>query len=67
VGQVIIAAARTRRCAWNSTRAALGRYGIGFDEVRAAITGANVNVPKGRHRRPNAVWEIQTNDPTLRR
>jgi multidrug efflux pump len=62
VGQVIIGGGSNPAVRVELNPTALGRYGIGFDEVRAAITGANVNVPKGRIEGPNAVWEIQTND-----
>ena len=40
----------------------MASYGIGFDDVRAAITSSNVNIPKGRIENGNAVWEIRTND-----
>ena len=42
---------------------ALYKYGIGFEDVRAALAGANANRPKGvgRGRRPR-YWQIDAND-----
>ena len=62
VGQVIIGGGSNPAVRVELNPDALGRYGIGFDEVRTAITSANVNVPKGRIENAGTVWEIQTND-----
>ena len=47
VGQVLLAARRCQRYAWNSTPQALFKYGIGLEDVRAALAAANANSPKG--------------------
>ncbi|MGB7567540.1 MAG: multidrug efflux RND transporter permease subunit [Chitinivibrionales bacterium] len=62
VGQVIVGGGSSPAVRVELNPAALGRLGIGFEDVRAAITGANVNVPKGRVEGAGNVWEIQTND-----
>ena len=41
------AAARCPPCASNSTRTRLFKYGIGLEDVRAALAAANANAPKG--------------------
>ena len=45
------AAARCRRCASSSIPQALYKYGIGLEDVRAALASANAHSPKGAHRR----------------
>ncbi len=41
------AAARCRRCGSSSTRPRCSNYGIGLEDVRAALAAANANRPKG--------------------
>ena len=54
IGQVRSAAARCRRCGSSSIPSALFKYGIGLEDVRAALAAANANTPEGldRRRRP---------------
>jgi multidrug efflux pump len=40
----------------------LKQYGIGLEDVRAAVTAANVNRPKGYLEEGAKRWEIQVND-----
>ncbi|MFA7279889.1 MAG: efflux RND transporter permease subunit [Sterolibacterium sp.] len=41
---------------------ALDKYGIGFEEVRAALAGANANRPKGALEDEGRHWQIGAND-----
>ncbi len=41
---------------------ALARYGIGLEDVRAAIAAANANRPKGVIDGGDQRWQIYTND-----
>ena len=41
---------------------ALYKYGIGFEEVRAALAGANANRPKGAVEDGGRYWQIDAND-----
>jgi multidrug efflux pump len=43
----------------------LNRLGIGFDEVRNAITATNVNRPKGYLEAGDRHWQVQANDQAL--
>ena len=56
------AAARCRRCASSSNPTALNKYGIGFDDVRAALAAANANRPKGSVEDGDRHWQIYAND-----
>ena len=52
-----------RRCASNSNRTALIKYGIGLEDVRAALAAANANSPKGSiEDGDRATVQIYTND-----
>jgi multidrug efflux pump len=41
---------------------ALFKYGIGMEDVRAALAGANANAPKGALEAGDLHWQIYTND-----
>jgi multidrug efflux pump len=41
---------------------ALNKYGIGLEEVRTALAGANANVPKGHFADATRTWTIDAND-----
>ena len=41
---------------------ALHQYGIGFEDVRAALAGANANRPKGAVEDAGSYWQIDAND-----
>jgi multidrug efflux pump len=41
---------------------ALNKYGIGLEDVRTALAGANANVPKGHFADPTRTWTIDDND-----
>ena len=59
------AAARCRRCASSSIPSALFKYGIGLEDVRAALASANANTPEGldRRRRGSATRSTPTTRP----
>ena len=56
------AAARCRRCASSSIRGALFNYGIGLEDVRAALAAANANSPKGAIEDGDCHYQIYAND-----
>ena len=62
VGQVIVGGARCRRCASSSIRRRLFKYGIGLEDVRAALASANANSPKGAIDDGDRRFQIYTND-----
>ena len=44
----------------------LNKYGIGFEQVRSVLGGANANVPKGHFTDGPRLWEIGANDQILK-
>ncbi len=44
----------------------LNKYGIGFESVRSALSGANANVPKGHFSDGPNMWEVGANDQILK-
>jgi multidrug efflux pump len=62
VGQVLVGGGSNPAVRVELNPAALARYGIGIDEVRSAIAGANSNLPKGQLENDEKSWEIRTND-----
>src|ERR1019366_8147383 len=40
----------------------LDKYGIGLEQVRTVLSGANVNTPKGHFSDGHNMWEIGAND-----
>jgi len=43
----------------------LNKYDIGFETIRAALAGANANVPKGHFSHGAQMWQIGANDQLL--
>src|ERR1700680_946112 len=41
---------------------ALNKYGIGLEEVRSVLSGANANTPKGHFSDGHRMWEVGAND-----
>ena len=66
VGQVTVGGSALPgvRLELNPTK--LNKYGIGFETVRSAISGANANVPKGHFSDGNTMWEVGANDQLLK-
>jgi multidrug efflux pump len=44
----------------------LNKYGIGFEQVRSVLSGANANIPKGHFSDGPRLWEIGANDQILK-
>jgi multidrug efflux pump len=57
-----LAAARCLPCASSSIRSALFKYGIGLEDVRAALAAANANSPKGALQEDGRRFQLYTND-----
>ncbi len=66
VGQVIVGGSALPGVRVDLNPGALGRYGIGLDEVRTALAAANANRPKGEVARGNDAWTIATTDQLLK-
>ena len=62
VGQVTVGGASLPAVRVELNPAALNKYAIGFDEVRAAINATNVNRPKGVVEDGDKQWQIYAND-----
>ena len=62
VGEVTSAAARCRRCASSSIPTRSFKYGIGLEDVRAALAAANANSPKGAIELGRSHYQIYAND-----
>ncbi len=62
VGQVIVGGSALPgvRVELNPTR--LNKYGIGFEQVRSVLAGANANTPKGHFPTASGMWEVGAND-----
>src|SRR5262249_15015716 len=41
---------------------ALNHFGIGLEQVRATLSAANANAPKGHFEGPYRLWQIGVND-----
>ncbi len=62
VGQVIVGGSSLPSVRVELNPLALNKYGIGLEQVRAALSGANSNVPKGHFSNAGRTWTIQDND-----
>jgi len=62
VGQVTVGGGSLPAVRVELNPTVLNRLGIGFDEVRAAITSTNANRPKGFLEQGDRYWQIQAND-----
>jgi len=62
VGQAMVGGASLPAVRVDLNPDALAGYGIGFDQVRAAIASANVNRPKGRLQDDERLWQVGAND-----
>jgi multidrug efflux pump len=62
VGQVDIGGSSLPAVRVETNPAALARYGIGAEEVRAAINASNANRPKGIVEAGGQAWQIYAND-----
>ncbi|PYM39772.1 MAG: multidrug transporter subunit MdtC [Candidatus Rokuibacteriota bacterium] len=66
VGQVFVGGSSLPAVRVELNPAALNKYGIGLEDVRAALAATNVKRPKGQLGGGGWTWEIQTNDQLRR-
>ena len=66
VGQVMLGGSSLPGVRVELNPTALTKYGIGFDEVRAAIGAANVNRPTGEIAGASEAWSLDTNGQLMR-
>ena len=65
IGQVLIGGAALPAVRVEISPQALFKYGIGLEDVRAALASANANSPKGAIEQGNQHFQIYTNDQAL--
>ena len=66
VGQVVVGGSALPGVRVELNPMVLNKYGIGLDEVRAALGAANANRPKGELADRASAWEISTTDQLLK-
>src|SRR5579862_954889 len=62
VGQVFVGGSSLPAVRVELNPTALNKYGIGLEQVRSALAGANANTPKGHFSDGNRLWEVGAND-----
>ena len=62
VGQVTVGGSSLPSVRIELNPPALDKYGIGLEEVRTALAGANANIPKGHFSDGHRTWEVDAND-----
>jgi multidrug efflux pump len=62
VGQVIVGGSSLPAVRVELNPLALNKYGIGLEQVRTALSGANANLPKGHFANALHTWTIEDND-----
>jgi multidrug efflux pump len=62
VGQVMVAGGSLPTVRVELNPLAMQKYGIGFEQVRAVLSGANANTPKGQVADDHRTWQISAND-----
>ena len=62
VGQVTVGGSSLPAVRVEVNSDALNQYGIGFENLRAAISSSNINKPKGNLEEGGRYWQIQAND-----
>ena len=66
VGQVVVGGGALPAVRVELDPGLLNHYGIGLDNVRAALTAANANRPKGRLSGPTEAWDVGATDQLLK-
>jgi multidrug efflux pump len=66
VGQVIVGGSSLPSVRVELNPSAVNKYGIGLEQVRAALGSANANRPKGQLSNEGANWEIHASDQLLK-
>ena len=62
VGQVSVGGSALPGVRVELNPSALNKYGIGLEQVRTALAGANANTPKGHFSDGQQMWEVGAND-----
>jgi multidrug efflux pump len=62
VGQVVVGGSALPGVRVELNPSALNKYGIGFEQVRTFLAGANSNTPKGDFQDGKRRWEVGAND-----
>jgi multidrug efflux pump len=62
VGQVTVGGSSLPGVRLELNPTALNKYGIGLEQVRTALSGANANTPKGHFSDGLRMWEVGAND-----
>jgi multidrug efflux pump len=62
VGQVTVGGSSLPSVRIELNPPALDKYGIGLEQVRTALAGANANIPKGHFSNGLRTWEVDAND-----
>jgi len=62
VGQVTVGGSSLPGVRIELNPTALNKYGIGLEQVRTALSGANANTPKGHFSDDLRMWEVDAND-----
>jgi multidrug efflux pump len=65
IGQVIIGGSAMPAVRVDANPLALSQYGIGLEDVRAALASANANSPKGSIQQGDKDYQLYTNDQSL--
>ncbi|HUI56311.1 MAG TPA: multidrug efflux RND transporter permease subunit [Bryobacteraceae bacterium] len=66
VGQVIVGGSALPGVRIELNPSALNHYGIGLEQVRSVLAGANANTPKGHFSDQYRLWEVGANDQLFR-
>jgi multidrug efflux pump len=62
VGQVTVGGASLPSVRIELNPTALNKYGIGLEQVRTVLSGANANTPKGHFSDGHRMWQVGAND-----
>jgi multidrug efflux pump len=62
VGQVLVGGSALPGVRIELNPTALDKYGVGLEQVRAALANANANTPKGHFSDGRRMWEVGAND-----
>jgi multidrug efflux pump len=62
VGQVFVGGSSLPAVRLEVNPTVLSRYGLSLEDVRAVVSGTNVNRPKGNLADAERTWEVRTND-----
>jgi multidrug efflux pump len=62
VGQVVVGGSSLPSVRVELNPTALNKYGVGLEQVRTVLSGANANTPKGHFSDGLRMWEVGAND-----